>query len=114
MDSCIFCRIAEGSIPAKVVYQDDQVLAFEDINGQAPVHLLVIPKRHVAAIQDCDQVDQALLGHLLLTCSKVAGMKHLAESGYRIVTNTGTDSGQTVFHLHMHVLGGRRMAWPPG
>ena len=114
MDSCIFCRIAEGSIPAKVVYQDDQVLAFEDINGQAPVHLLVIPKRHVAAIQDCDQVDQALLGHLLLTCSKVARMKHLAESGYRIVTNTGTDSGQTVFHLHMHVLGGRRMAWPPG
>ena len=114
MDSCIFCRIAEGSIPAKVVYQDDQVLGFEDINGQAPVHILVIPRRHGAAIQDCDQGDQALLGHLLLTCSKVAGMKHLAESGYRIVTNTGADSGQTVFHLHMHVLGGRRMAWPPG
>jgi histidine triad (HIT) family protein len=114
VNSCIFCRIAEGSIPSKMVYQDDQVLAFEDINGQAPVHILVIPKRHVAAIQDCDQGDQVLLGHLLLTCSKVAGMKHLAESGYRIVTNTGADSGQTVFRLHMHVLGGRRMAWPPG
>ena len=114
MDNCIFCRIVEGGIPANIVYQDDQVLAFEDINAQAPVHILVIPKRHVAAVQDCREGDQALLGHLLLTCSKIAGMKNLAESGYRIVTNTGAESGQTVFHLHLHVLGGRHMAWPPG
>ena len=114
MDSCIFCRIVEGGIPAKIVHQDDHVLAFEDVNAQAPVHILVIPKRHVAAVQDCQSGDQTLLGHLLLTCSKVARMKNLTESGYRIVTNTGADSGQSVFHLHLHVLGGRPMAWPPG
>ncbi len=114
MDSCLFCRIVDGRIPANIVYQDEQVLAFEDINAQAPVHILVIPTRHVAAVQDCQDGDKTLLGHLLLTCSNVARMKNLAESGYRIVTNTGADSGQTVFHLHMHVLGGRHMTWPPG
>ncbi len=114
MDNCIFCGIVEGGIPAKIVHEDDHVLAFEDVNAQAPVHILVIPKRHVAAVQDCQGGDQALLGHLLLTCSKVARMKNLTESGYRIVTNTGADSGQSVFHLHLHVLGGRPMAWPPG
>jgi len=114
MGSCIFCRIVEGAIPAKIVCQDDLVLAFEDVNAQAPVHMLVIPKRHVAAVQDCQDGDQALLGHLLLTCSKVAALKNLAASGYRIVTNTGADGGQSVFHLHLHVLGGRHMAWPPG
>jgi histidine triad (HIT) family protein len=114
MGSCIFCRIVEGAIPAKIVYQDDRVLAFEDVNAQAPVHLLVIPKRHVAAVQDCQDGDQTLLGHLLMTCSKVAALKNLAASGYRIVTNTGEDGGQSVFHLHLHVLGGRHMGWPPG
>ena len=114
MDNCIFCRIVNGAIPAKIVHEDDRVLAFEDVNAQAPVHILVIPKRHLAAVQDCQGEDAALLGHLLLTCSKIAAMKNLAESGYRIVTNTGADSGQTVFHLHLHVLGGRRMTWPPG
>lgn len=114
MSSCLFCRIVEGGIPAKILYQDEQALAFEDINAQAPTHTLVIPKRHVASVQDCHEQDQALLGHLLLICSKVARMKNLAESGYRIVTNTGADGGQTVFHLHFHVLGGRHMAWPPG
>ncbi|WHZ13279.1 MAG: Histidine triad nucleotide-binding protein 1 (HINT1) [Nitrospira sp.] len=114
MSSCLFCRIVEGGIPAKILYQDEQALAFEDINAQAPTHTLVIPKRHVASVQDCHEQDQPLLGHLLLICSKVARMKNLAESGYRIVTNTGADGGQTVFHLHFHVLGGRHMAWPPG
>jgi histidine triad (HIT) family protein len=114
MSACIFCRIVSGDLPAKIVYEDEQAMAFEDINGQAPVHLLVIPKRHVASVQDCQEADLALLGHLLLTCSTVARTKQLAESGYRIVANTGSNGGQTVFHLHLHVLGGRPMAWPPG
>jgi histidine triad (HIT) family protein len=114
MSDCLFCRIVEGSIPAKIVYQDDQALVFEDINPQAPVHLLVIPKRHVTSVQDCQKGDEALLGHLLLIGAKVAGMKEVSQSGYRIVTNVGRDSGQTVFHMHVHVLGGRHLRWPPG
>ncbi|HVG02476.1 MAG TPA: histidine triad nucleotide-binding protein [Nitrospira sp.] len=114
MSACIFCRIVDGGMPAKIVHQDEQALAFEDINAQAPVHVLVIPKRHVASVQDCQATDQALLGHLLLICSKIARIKNVAESGYRIVTNTGADGGQTVSHLHFHLLGGRSMAWPPG
>ncbi len=114
MSNCIFCRIVDGSIPAKVVYQDEHTLAFDDISPQAPVHTLIIPKRHVAAVQDLGEADQALLGRLLLTCRKVAMDKGLAEQGYRIVANTGRDGGQTVFHLHFHVLGGRHLGWPPG
>lgn len=114
MSTCIFCRIVEGSIPAKVVYQDEHTLAFDDVSPQAPVHTLVIPKRHVAAIQDLGEADQALLGRLLLTCRQVAMDKGLAEPGYRIVANTGRDGGQSVFHLHFHVLGGRHLGWPPG
>ena len=114
MDACIFCRIVQGDIPAKIVYQDEQAVAFEDINAQAPVHLLVIPRLHMASVQDCQEKDQALLGHLLLICSKVAGLRQLTTSGYRIVANTGADGGQTVLHLHLHVLGGRPLDWPPG
>ncbi|HET9575576.1 MAG TPA: histidine triad nucleotide-binding protein [Nitrospira sp.] len=114
MNDCLFCKIIEKKIPAKIVHEDDQALAFDDINPQAPVHTLIIPKKHVVAVQDCSSQDHGLLAHLLLTCTKVAKQKGLTESGYRIVANTGRDSGQTVFHLHLHVLGGRRMAWPPG
>ncbi|MCC2642619.1 MAG: hinT [Nitrospira sp.] len=114
MNNCLFCRIVEGGIPAKIVHQDEYALAFEDLNAQAPVHLLVIPTRHVSSVQDCQIQDQALLGHLLLICSRVARLKNVGESGYRIVTNNGTDAGQTVLHLHFHVLGGRHMTWPPG
>ena len=114
MNDCLFCKIIEKKIPAKIVHEDDQALAFDDINPQAPVHTLIIPKKHVVAVQDCTPQDHGLLAHLLLTCTKVAKQKRLTESGYRIVANTGRDSGQTVFHLHLHVLGGRRMAWPPG
>ncbi len=114
MSSCIFCRIIEGSIPAKIVYQDEHTLAFDDINPQAPVHTLVIPKRHVASVQDLGESDQALLGRLLLTCTKIAKDKGLSESGFRVVANTGLDGGQTVLHLHFHVMGGRHMSWPPG
>ena len=114
MSSCIFCRIIDGSIPAKIVYQDEHTLAFDDINPHAPVHTLVIPKRHVASVQDVGESDRALLGRLLLTCAKIAKDKGLSESGYRMVANTGRDGGQTVFHLHFHVMGGRHMGWPPG
>lgn len=114
MSACIFCRIVDGSIPAKVVYQDELTLAFDDINPQAPVHTLVIPKRHVASFRDLGESDQALLGRLLLACNKIAKDKGLSESGFRLVANTGRDGGQTVFHLHFHVMGGRHMGWPPG
>lgn len=114
MSSCIFCRIVDGSIPAKVLYRDEHTLAFDDVNPQAPVHTLVIPIRHVASVQELGEADQALLGRLLITCRRVATDKGLAETGYRIVANTGQNGGQTVFHLHFHVLGGRHLAWPPG
>jgi len=114
MSDCIFCKIASKGIPSKVVYEDDQVFAFDDVNPQAPVHSLVIPKRHVTSVQELGESDRALIGHLLLTCTKVATLKGLTDHGYRLVTNTGKDGGQTVFHLHFHIMGGRHMAWPPG
>ncbi|HKT33236.1 MAG TPA: histidine triad nucleotide-binding protein [Nitrospira sp.] len=114
MADCLFCKIAQKAIPAKIVYEDEHTLAFDDINPQAPVHSLIIPKEHVAAVQDCRDRHPNLLAQLLITCTNVAKQKGLAESGYRIVTNTGRDAGQTVFHLHLHVLGGRHLAWPPG
>lgn len=114
MGECLFCKIVEKKIPAKVVQEDEYILAFDDINPQAPVHTLVIPKRHVSAVQDLGVDDDSLLARLLISCAKVAALKGVRESGYRVVTNTGRDAGQTVFHLHFHVLGGRAMAWPPG
>lgn len=114
MSTCIFCRIVEGSISAKLVRQDELSLAFEDINPQAPTHILVIPKRHIRSVQELDEKDAGLLGHLMLTCKEIAKERGLAESGYRVVTNVGSHGGQTVFHLHFHLLGGRHMTWPPG
>lgn len=114
MSDCIFCRIAAGTIPAKIVYQDEQAVAFEDVNPQAPVHVLVVPRRHIPSAGELAAADAGLLGHLALTCVKIAQDKGIAGSGYRIVTNTGANAGQSVFHLHLHVLGGRPMAWPPG
>lgn len=113
MSQCIFCRIVDRTIPSKIVYEDDQALAFEDVNPQAPVHLLIIPKRHVESVQAASN-DAALLGYLMQVCVKIATEKGLMPSGYRVVTNTGPQAGQTVFHLHLHVLGGRPMSWPPG
>jgi histidine triad (HIT) family protein len=109
---CIFCRVGAGQIPCKVVWQDEEVLAFEDLNPQAPVHVLVIPKGHFASLGDV--ADRGLLGRLLEATTLVAKDKGITKSGYRVVTNTGPDAGQTVFHLHLHVLGGRHMKWPPG
>ena len=114
MTDCLFCRIAVGTIPAKVIYQDEETLAFEDIHPQAPAHVLVIPRRHVVSVDECGEPDRAMLGAILLVCAKVAKLKGLPQRGYRIVTNTGPDAGQSVFHVHFHVLGGRPMAWPPG
>ena len=114
MSDCIFCKIANKTIPSKLVYEDDQIVAFDDLRPQAPVHSLVIPKRHIVSVQELEEQDQALLGRLLLACTKIVKLKGLAENGYRLVINTGPDGGQSVFHLHFHVLGGRHMAWPPG
>jgi len=114
MSDCIFCKIANKTIPSKLVYEDDQIVAFDDLRPQAPVHSLVIPKRHVVSVQELGEKDQALLARLLLACTKIVKLKGLTENGYRLVTNTGRDGGQSVFHLHFHVLGGRHMAWPPG
>lgn len=114
MSDCIFCKIAGKQIPAKVVHEDDRCLAFDDINPQAPVHALVIPKRHAASLAELTEADAGLLGHLMLTAAALAKQKGVADSGYRVVVNTGRHGGQTVFHLHLHVLGGRHMTWPPG
>jgi len=113
MSTCIFCKIATREIPAKVVYEDDRVLAFEDTNPKAPVHVLIIPRRHIASLNDPVD-DPALLGHLLAVGGQVAKEMKVDETGFRIVINTNADAGQTVFHLHVHVLGGRVLGWPPG
>lgn len=114
MEGCIFCKIVNGEIPAQKVYEDDDVLAFDDISPQAPVHVLVIPKRHVATLNDIEAGDQELMGKIDLVAIKVAKQKGLEDTGYRLVTNCLEDAGQAVFHIHTHVLGGRIMSWPPG
>ena len=109
----IFSRIIKREIPADIVYEDDLAIAFKDVNPQAPVHILVIPKQPIAKLADAESQDRDLLGHLLLTAKHVAQQAGL-NNGYRIVINTGPDGGQTVYHLHLHILGGRQMIWPPG
>ncbi len=109
-----FQKIIAREIPARVVYEDDLVLAFHDIRPQAPVHILVIPKKPVARVADANPEDQALLGHLLLKAAQIAADAGLRQTGYRLVINNGSEGGQTVWHLHVHIIGGRRMTWPPG
>lgn len=111
---CIFCKIVNKEIPSKIVFEDEDVLAFHDLNPQAPTHVLVIPKRHIAGIGQAVPEDEIILGRLLLAAKRVAEVTGIAESGFRTVINSGANAGQTVFHLHVHVLGGRSMAWPPG
>ena len=113
MSDCLFCKIVAGDIPAKRFYEDDLTVAFADINPQAPVHLLVIPKQHLPSTAHATAEHAGLLGHLLATVAKIAAEQNL-DRGYRIVINTGADGGQTVDHLHLHLLGGRPMGWPPG
>jgi histidine triad (HIT) family protein len=114
MSDCIFCRIVAGEIPAKVVHEDEQFLAFEDVSKQAPAHVLVIPKRHVARLTDLTEEDASFVGEWLMVGNRVAAEAGVAGSGYRLVANCNEDGGQTVFHIHLHVLGGRAMTWPPG
>jgi histidine triad (HIT) family protein len=114
MKDCIFCKIVEGEVPATKIYEDDDIVAFDDVNPQAPVHALVIPKRHVPTLNDVGPEDADLMGALVLAATKVARIKGLEGSGYRLVTNCLEGAGQAVFHLHTHVLGGRPMRWPPG
>jgi histidine triad (HIT) family protein len=111
---CLFCRIVAGEIPADVVHQDERALAFRDINPQAPAHVLVIPRDHLESLDEATLRDEALLGHLLRVAARVANLEGLSEGGYRTVINTGAGAGQSVFHLHLHVIGGRALSWPPG
>lgn len=111
---CLFCRMANGQIKPDIVHEDDLVLAFRDISPQAPVHVLLIPKRHVANLEALEDSDAALAGHLLLTARRIARDLGIAGDGYRLVNNCNVQGGQTVYHLHFHLLGGRQMTWPPG
>lgn len=114
MDECLFCRIASGEILADIVYQDGDLVAFRDVNPQAPVHVLVIPRQHIPNFRAAQDEDATLLGKIGLAAARVAGHEGIAESGFRCVINNGPHAQQTVHHLHMHVLGGRQMSWPPG
>jgi histidine triad (HIT) family protein len=112
--SCIFCKIAKKEIPAKIVFEDKDFVAFEDIRPQAPVHILVIPEYHIERVSDLKEENIDLIGKMVLAAGKLAKDRGVQESGYRIVLNCNADAGQEVFHLHLHLLGGRRFAWPPG
>lgn len=114
MSDCLFCKMVAGEIKPNVVYEDDAVLAFRDINPQAPTHVLVVPKQHIATINDLNGEDAEVVGRLYLGAKKVAEQDGIAADGYRTVMNCNAAAGQTVFHLHLHVLGGRNMQWPPG
>ncbi|MGA9994334.1 MAG: histidine triad nucleotide-binding protein [Pyrinomonadaceae bacterium] len=111
---CLFCSIVAGEIPAEIIYQDELSVALRDINPQAPTHVLVVPREHMESLDDASQRDEALLGHLLRVAARIANEQGLSENGYRTVINTGAGAGQSVFHLHLHVLGGRDLSWPPG
>lgn len=110
---CLFCKILEGKVPAKKVYEDDRTFAFEDINPQAPTHVLIIPKRHIAGLKEARADDVDLLGYCQLVAAKIARQRGI-EQGYRTVYNVGPGAGQSVFHLHLHLIGGRDLKWPPG
>jgi histidine triad (HIT) family protein len=112
--ACLFCRIIAGEIPSSKVYEDDEVFAFNDINPQAPLHVLVVPKRHIATVNDLAPGDGALIGTLVRRAAAIAAEKGYAERGYRTVFNCNAEAGQTVFHVHLHLLAGRALGWPPG
>ena len=111
---CIFCRIAAGTLPARIVYQNEDVVAFHDLNPQAPTHILVIPRMHIATVNELEAQDAALVGKLFLAAQKISRDHDFSESGYRLVMNTNRDAGQSVFHIHLHLLAGRHLGWPPG
>lgn len=111
---CLFCKIAKGEIPAKIIYQDDKVVAFDDINPQAPHHKVIIPHKHIATTNDIAEEDNQLIGYMVQIAAKLAKQLQIADDGYRIVLNCNALAGQSVFHIHLHLLGGRRLTWPPG
>ncbi len=114
MADCLFCKIIKREIPASIVYEDDRMLAFNDINPQAPTHVLVVPKRHIESLNELAAGDDAIVGEVVRRAAAIAKERGISESGYRTVFNTNRGAGQTVFHIHLHLLGGRGMAWPPG
>jgi len=114
MTDCIFCKIVSGEIPSKKIYENDYVYAFEDLSPQAPFHCLVIPKKHITTINDIEEEDVNIAGHMLLAAKKIAASHSFDEDGYRLVMNCNEDGGQTVYHIHMHILAGRQLTWPPG
>jgi histidine triad (HIT) family protein len=114
MNGCLFCAVVDGKINANIVYQDDRIVAFRDIKPQAPVHILIIPRKHVAGVLDIEPDDYALVGEIFHVASRLAREEGIADSGFRVVVNSGADAGQSVFHLHYHLIGGRLMSWPPG
>jgi histidine triad (HIT) family protein len=114
MESCVFCRVADGTVPARILFEDDEIVAFHDIAPRAPVHVLVIPRRHIVSLASVGVDDRGVLATLFAASAEAARRTGIAETGYRVVTNVGAGAGQSVFHLHLHVLGGRPMGWPPG
>ncbi|MGA7733231.1 MAG: histidine triad nucleotide-binding protein [Chloroflexia bacterium] len=114
VDTCIFCKLAKGQVRAEIILQDDKIIAFKDIHPQAPAHALVVPRKHITALWDTDHEDEPMLGRILTACNEVAQELGISDSGYRVVVNSGPDAGQSVDHLHFHVMGGRELAWPPG
>lgn len=114
MEDCIFCKILKGEIPCDKIYEDDRVLSFKDISPEAPVHVLIIPKKHISSINDLKEEDEDLIGYIYTVAAKIAKQLGVEEKGYRIVSNCGEDGGQTVPHIHFHFLGGRKLNWPPG
>ena len=114
MVGCLFCSLVDGKINANIVYQDDRIVAFTDVRPQAPVHILLIPRKHVAGVLDIESDDRALIGDIFQVAARLARENGIADSGFRVVVNSGADAGQSVFHLHYHLLGGRLMSWPPG
>jgi histidine triad (HIT) family protein len=111
---CLFCKIIDKTIPADIVYEDDRVVAFRDVAPQAPTHILVIPRQHISTLNDLNESNNELIGHILYTAKTIAAAEGLAEDGYRVAMNCNNHGGQTVFHIHLHLLGGRQMQWPPG
>lgn len=114
MLDCLFCRLIKGEVKSKVIYEDDEIFAFEDIIPQAPIHILIIPKKHISGITQLREEDRELVGKIYLVARKIAENRSLGESGFRVVINSGPDAGETVRHLHFHLLGGRKLHWPPG
>jgi histidine triad (HIT) family protein len=112
--ACLFCKIISRDVPATIVYEDDEMLAFNDINPQAPTHLLIVPKRHIATLNDLETGDDRIVGGLVRRAAALASERGLAPGGFRVIFNTNRDAGQTVFHIHLHLLGGRTLTWPPG